>query len=846
MSSTLWRCLVFSLCVSPLAFFAAPTTPEPTSSSGVKDELITAIAQELRTFRNTGTVLYVAAHPDDENTELITAFSRGRGYRTAYLSLTRGDGGQNELGPEFGEKLGVARTQELLAARQRDGGRQFFSRAIDFGFSKTPEETLAIWDRKEVLGDVVRVIRKFRPDVIITRFPIPPGSGGHGHHTASAILAVEAFKLAGDPTAYPEQLAQGLKPWQTKRIGWNVSTWGGVSPLQGPTVPVDIGGTDPVTGEPFGTIANQSRAMHKTQGLGFFAARSGGPGPNLQTFMLFAGDAPTADIMDGVDCTWTRVPGGVELIPLIDAAVAAYNPANPSASLPALLALRTKLRALPVDALVDDKRRALDHIIQSCLGLTVETTLAQAEVVPGESLLLHHEATSSAAFPVRWISVRYPTLKSDLKIRAELTVNQSVSRDSTRVLPLITPPSQPYWLRHEGTAGMFRVDDTSLIGEPENPPAFPVEFIFEIGGQTLVVADEPVQLIAGAFPAQAKRRLTVIPPVSLDFAEAIELLTPGSTKDVTVEITAARTGSSGKLHLDAAVDWVVSPATQSFSLARSGEKSRLTFKVTAPSRSDSSVLTASAEIDEARYGTERYLLNYSHLPVQLLQRTAQIKAVSLDVQIRGQHIGYLPGAGDSIPESLVQLGYTVTRLTGADLTAEKLRGLDAVVLGVRAVNERKDLAANLTALYAWVEAGGTVIAQYNRPNDALNESLLGPYKLSLKGQAPALRVTDETAAVTILTPDHPVLNTPNKIVPADFDGWVQERGAYFASSWDEEHYTPILAMNDPGEKPLKGSLLVAKHGKGWYVYTGLSFFRQLPAGNPGAHRLFANLVSLGK
>jgi LmbE family N-acetylglucosaminyl deacetylase len=840
MSFPFWRRLLFSLGLARLAVCLAPAATVSLPPA--------AIAQELRFFRTTGSVLYVAAHPDDENTELITAFSRGRGYRTAYLSLTRGDGGQNELGPEFGEKLGVARTQELLAARRRDGGQQFFTRAIDFGFSKSPEETLGIWDRSQVLGDVVRVIRKFQPDVIITRFPIPPGSGGHGHHTASAILAVEAFKLAGDPLAYPEQIAQGLKPWQPKRVGWN--RWDpqpgrDPGPLTGPTVRFDIGGVDPVSGEPFGTIANQSRAMHKTQGLGGFATRAGGPGPNLQNFLLLAGDPPAADIMDGVDTTWSRVPGGAELIPLIDAAIAGFNLANPSASVPALLTLRTKLQTLPRDALIDDKRRAFDRIIQSCLGLVVETTLPQAEEVPGEKLSLRHKATVTSLFPVRWISVRYPSLKAELKIRTDLAAGQPVSRDTTRALPRSTPLSQPYWLRHEGTTGMFQVDDPLLIGEPENPPAFPVEFVFEVGGQTIAMADEPVQLMAGAPPAQAQRRLTVIPPVSLGFASELELFAPGAIKEVTVEITAARAGSTGTLRLDAPADWKIYPATHPFNLARIGDKSRLSFKVTAPDQTGSANLIASAEIGGVRYGTERYLLNYAHLPLQLLQHSAQIKAVSCDFRIRGQRIGYLPGAGDSLAENLTQLGYAVTPLTGADLTPEKLHGLDAVVIGVRAFNERDDLAQNLPALYAWVEAGGTVVAQYNRPN-GLKAPQLGPYKLSIEGPAPALRVTDETAPVTILAPDHPVLNSPNKIVPADFDGWVQERGAYFPSSWDEEHYVPIFAMNDPGEKPLKSSLLIAKHGKGYYVYTGLSFFRQLPAGTPGAYRLFANLISLGK
>jgi len=821
------------------------------------------LVQQLRTFASTGTVLHLAAHPDDENTQLITAMARGRGYRTAYLSITRGDGGQNELGKDFDEKLGVLRTQELLAARRLDGGRQFFTRAIDYGYSKSPEEALRIWNHDAVLGDVVRVIRTFRPDVIITRFPVPPGSGGHGQHTASAMLAVEAFRLAADPSAYPDQIKQGLQPWQARRIGWN--GWGGnPSPLDGPIIQFDIGGADPVTGEPFATIANQSRGMHKTQSLGFFSARTGGAGPNLQTFQLLAGlpgdwpgqtpagqqagtvPAPANDLMDGVDTTWARIPGGAALIPLIDDALAQFNPAVPSASVPALLAIRKQLDALKsTDPLVKEKRGDLDRLIAACLGLTVETILTQAEAVPGEQLALRHEVSLDAPVPVRWISVRYPARKGDLKVYADLKPGVPAMRETQQTLPAATRPSQPYWLRSEGATGIFHVDEPTLIGTPENAPAFPVEFHFEVAGQSLVLADEPVQIIVGASEAQQRRRLAVIPPVSLGFSHGLELFAPGATKDVTIEVTAARAGSRGSLSLAAPAGWTVSPAKRFFTLAAAGERASLTFSVTAPATPSAGDLRATAEVGGATYGTERLVLDYPHLPVQLLQRPAQTQLVALDVQTRGKRIGYLPGAGDSIPESLLQLGYDVVTLVDADLAPARLAGLDAVVIGVRAFNDRTELAANLPGLYAWVEAGGTVVAQYNRPN-GLKATALGPYELSIEGPAPRLRVTDETAPVTFLAPDHPVLNTPNKITAADFEGWVQERGAYFPSKWDEARYTAVLAMNDPGEEPLRSSLLVAPHGKGWFVYTGLSFFRQLPAGHPGAHRLFANLVSLGK
>ena len=412
----------------------------------------------------------------------------------------------------------------------------------------------------------------------------------------------------------------------------------------------------------------------------------------------------------------------------------------------------------------------------------------------------------------------------------------------TLTIPRNTPLTHPYWLREEPAAGIFRVADTKLIGQPENPPPFPVEYVFEVNGQPLIVTDEP---LAATETGKPGRRLAIISPVSLRFGSGVALFAPGAKKTVEVEITAARADTAGTLSIETPAGWAVSPASQPFKLAKSGEKTRLTFTVTAPAQAGSGNLLARAEIGGARFSNQRVEIRYDHIPVQLLQPPSRLKVAAFDFAIRGKSVGYLPGAGDDTAESLAQLGYTVTTLAGADLTPEKLRGLDAVVIGVRAFNERTDLATNLAGLFAYVENGGTVVAQYNRPN-GLQAPRLGPYPLSIAGNAPQWRVTDETAPVTFLAPEHAALTTPNKIVPADFNGWVQERGAYFPSSFDAEHYTPLLAMSDPGEPPLKSSVLVAQHGNGYFVYTGLAFFRQLPAGVPGAYRLFANLVSLGK
>ena len=790
-----------------------------------------AILEDLRSFREMGSVLYIAAHPDDENTLLIAYLSRGRNYRTAYLSVTRGDGGQNVLGPEFGEKLGVARTQELLAARRLDGGRQFFTRAIDFGYSKDYRETLSIWDKQQVVSDIVRVIRTFRPDVVITRFS-PQPSGTHGHHTASAVLGLEAFKLAGDPKAFPEQLGD-LAPWQPKRIFAN----GRGAETNTNSLRLEISGKDPVLGISFEELATRSRAMHITQGFDNFRCFGGGGGTRSESFQLLDGEPATNDIMDGVDTTWGRVPGGAEIGTMAGEIIAQFNPQDPAASVPALLKLRSQLAALPAkDSVVAEKMEQLDRILQNCLGLSVETTIADAEVVPGEELKLHSTAIVRSSIPVVWNGWHQATAPG-----RRLVPNQPVSQDLTFTLPTHTPLTQPYWLREEPTAGMFRVEDPKLIGYPENPPAFSFKHLFMVAGsQPLWISDEPVQILTNSTKSEIRRRLNVIPPVALSLGSDVELFPPGKSRPVEVEVTAFRAGVAGTLQLEAPVGWKVVPATKPFHLAAVGDHATSKFTVIAPAESTTAKIVAVADVGGVHYDNEHVEINYPHIPPQLLQPPASIKAVSLDLAIRGSRIGYLPGAGDSVDDSLKQMGYAVTTLTDADLTPERLRGFDAVVIGVRAFNVRTNLAPQLPGLFAYVEAGGTVVAQYNRPDNSRTLKL-APFDLRLSGD----RVTDENAPVIFLAPDHPALNTPNKITDADFAGWIQERGVYFPNQWDE-HFTPILACGDRGETPLKSGLLVAKYGKGYFVYTGLAFFRELPAGVPGAYRLFANLVSLGK
>ncbi len=587
---------------------------------------------------------------------------------------------------------------------------------------------------------------------------------------------------------------------------------------------LEISGQDPVLGISFGELAGRSRAMHKTQGFGNFSG--GGRGETrTENFQLLAGDSATNDILDGVDTTWNRVPGGGAIGKMTGEIISQFKPADPAASVPELLKLRAALRDLDShDPVVVEKRILLDRILQNCLGLSAETTISDAEAVPGEALKLKLSATVKSSAPVKWVAVRFPTIMRDVKINIELPANQTQSRDSVETLPLGTPLSQPYWLQQEGAPGMFHVKSPGLIGTPENPPVLPEEQIFEVSGQTLVVPDSPVQ--AKKNSDEMSESLKVIPPVSLRFGSEVGIFNPGAQRAVDVMVIAYRANTVGNLRLEIPEGWKVSPAKQPFHITTVGETQHFQFEVTGPARPASAKIIADATIGGAHFSSDRVEIKYRHIPMQLLQPLATMKAVDLNLATRGHKIGYVPGAGDSVDEALREMGYEVTTLSDEDLTREKLRDFDAVVIGVRAFNVRTNFAEHLPGLFSYVENGGTVVAQYNRPDNS-RALKMAPFDLRISGD----RVTDENAAITFLAPEHPVLNTPNKITVADFAGWVQERGIYFPSEWDQ-HFTPILACSDPGEAPLKGSLLVAQYGKGYFIYTGLVFFRELPAGIP--------------
>lgn len=785
-----------------------------------------------------GRVLYIAAHPDDENTNLMAFWANGSLYDAAYLSVTRGDGGQNILGPELGERLGVIRTEELLDARRIDHARQFFTRALDFGFSKAADETLHIWDHDKILADVVWVIRNFRPDVIVTRFS-PEDDKTHGHHTASAILAMEAFEAAADPKRFPEQLVF-VKPWQATRLVWNTSPFFFTNrnlPFDptGLTV-LETGVYNPLLGKSYAEIAAASISMHKSQGVGGLPRR----GSRKEYFKPLKGQPMTSSLFEGVDTTWSRVPNSESVATEIREITSKFNPADPAASLPDLLKLRQTMSGNQDGAWIPEKKTEVDKIIAACLGLHVEASAATETFTPGQTAAIKLEAINRSNIPVTLQEARFPNTGDSSKIDAALPSNELVTKDLSYRIPNDAPYSQPYWLRKPASLGTFAVDDQKIIGLPENPPALPVEIVLQINGQKLRYIVDTKYRTADAVAGEPPRPLVIAPPAFVNVLNSVFMFPTNQPKPVSVRVTSAAGAAKGDLKLAAPHGWEVSPTSIPVDLKATNAEMVGTFNVKPPDENGEGTLRAIVSIEGRDYSLERVRISYLHIGVQTLMPPAQAKLVRADIRKKGEHIGYIPGAGDDVPESLRQIGYSVKMLSEPEITAKNLAQFSAVVLGIRAYNTQDRISNWLPELFDYVKEGGVAIAQYNTTAD-LKTNQFGPYPLEISRD----RVTDENASVRVLAPDNPLMNVPNKITPKDFDGWVQERGLYFPNKWDPA-WTPILSCNDPKEKPLDGGLLVAKSGKGFFIYTSYSWFRQLPAGVPGAYRLFANMLSFGK
>jgi LmbE family N-acetylglucosaminyl deacetylase len=785
------------------------------------------LQQALDKLQVLGCVLYIAAHPDDENTAALAYFARGRHLRSAYLAMTRGGGGQNLIGPEQGDALALLRTQELLAARRLDGAEQYFTRAVDFGFSKTPEETFRFWGHAEALADVVWTIRSVRPDVIITRFS-PTQGGTHGHHTASAQLALEAFSAAADPARFPEQLAY-VRPWQAKRILWNSFRTEAERAAQAPGsyLTVDLGQYDPLLGKSYAELAAGSRSMHRSQGFGAVAVR----GQRLDYLEPLAGAKAGSDPLDGVDLGWSRLPGGERVGALLARARQAYRPEHPAEILPLLFQARTALAALAPDPWVELKRAELLEAIRCAAGIWVEAVADRQSVAPGETLAVTAAVVARAAAGVTLEAIQeHPR-------GATLAVNQPVTELLQIPVAADAPPSQPYWLGQGPSEGRGPAAAPALAGLPEAPAPFSCRFRLAWEGNAFELTVPVRYRFRDPVLGERYQPVAVVPAVMVNLAEPVQVFGDGGAREIALVAIAGRK-AEGVLKLQVPPGWQVQPELVPFNLAQAGDELRRTVRLTPPATAQEGELRVQVALDgHSSPALGRVRVDYPHVPLQTFFPPAVAKVVRLDLHLGGRRIGYLMGPGDEVPRSLKPLGYQVELLSDEDLASANLDRFDAIIVGIRAFNTRPRLAQLKDRLLDYVARGGTEVVQYN-VDQGLVTPALGPFPFTVA----RTRVCEESAAVTLLEPGNPLLNRPNRIGPEDFQGWVQERGLYFAKDWDPR-YTPLLSCHDSGEPASGGALLVAQHGRGRFVYTGLSFFRQLPAGVPGAYRLFANLLA---
>ncbi len=803
------------------------------------------IYNQIQKLNFLGSVLYVAAHPDDENTRLISYLSNEKKARTAYLSLTRGDGGQNLIGPELREQLGVIRTQELIEARKIDGGEQLFSRANDFGYSKTPDETLQIWDKNQVLSDVVWAIRKFQPDVIINRFDHRTSGTTHGHHTASAMLSFEAFDKVNDTAVFPEQLKL-VSVWQPKRIFFNTSWWfyGSREKFEKADKSnlnqFQLGVYYQNLGKSNQEIAALSRSRHQSQGFGSTGTR----GEENEYLEFLKGDATNdkSNIFDGIDTTWNRLKGGKAIFDLMTSIEKNFDFKNPSASVSDLVKAYQLIEKLENNHWKNIKLAEIKKIISSCSGLYLEAVSDSQEVNPGSVVKAKIEAINRSNVKMNLTSITSNPIGWTYEVPRELLNNKSITDNAEIRIPINFDYTNPYWLSQNGTDGMYRVDDQNNIGIPDIIRQVKVTFLIEIDGATIPFERNVVYKINDDVKGEVYQPLDVTPQVTSSFTEKVYIFNTNKSKTISLKIKSGKEDIQGKVKLEIPNSWKVSPSEASFKLDRKGEEQLFVFTVT-PSKEESEVLIKSKitiGVSDKVFDKNQVDINYGHIYKQMILKPAEAKAIKLDIKSNNEKIAYIMGAGDEVPKSLIQMGYEVTILKPLDISSEKLKNFDVVITGIRAYNIVTELAFKQQILFDFVKNGKTMIVQYNTTDDLVTKDL-APFTLKISRD----RVTEENAEVRFLAPEHPILNYPNKITSKDFEGWKQEQGLYYPAEYDA-NFTPILSANDKGEKEKKGALLVAKYGKGNYIYTGLSFFRELPEGVTGAFRLLANMISIGK
>lgn len=789
-----------------------------------------------------GSALYVAAHPDDENTRLLSYLANEKKLHTTYISMTRGDGGQNLLGPEIGPVMGVLRTQELLEARKIEGTHQLFTRANDFGFSKNGEETMEIWDTDAVTADVVWAIRQTKPDVIINRFDHRTSGRTHGHHTASALIAIDAFDKSADKNQYPDQL-EWVEPWKPARLFYNTSWWayGSMEAFEKADkslfVSQNTGVYYPYLGEGNSEIGARARSMHKCQGFGSTGSR----GDAIEYLELVKGDLPPSqmDILEGINTSWSRLKGGDKVEKLVSQLIQSYDFRHPEKSVPQLAAIYKAIDQIEDTFWKKIKQDEIVELILACSAIYAEARTPMHKMAPGDELSVEIEFSQEKESPVSLLSVT--------GMGQTFLPENSESRDAkvlvwkkNVLLPEDTPYTLPYWLWQKGTLGMLEVERQQDIGKPLTDKTVVFRFLIKVGNIEIPFEKELIHQYTDPERGTTYRPLEIIPALSVKPQTQVIIFPDGAAREVTINLHAWSDDLKGTLSLPVPQGWSVTPASIDFTLDKKDTSQDFVFTVTPPENAAETTIVPVAQIGSQIFDGMLTDINYDHIPYQVVRMPADIKIARLNIQNYAQKIAYIMGAGDEIPQSLRNIGCQVDVIEASQISSDFLSSYDAVVLGVRAYNTVPDLKYKQDILMDYIKQGGNVVVQYNVNRRLVTEDF-SPYPVSLSRK----RVTMEDSEVRIINPTHPALNIPNKIGADAFDGWVQERGLYYPEKWDDR-FSTLISCNDKNEEPLDGSILVAPYGKGHFVYTGISFFRQLPAGVSGAYLLFANLISLGK
>ena len=809
--------------------FAIAQTEAPKSSA--------EILQALHKLNTVGSVLYVAAHPDDENTRLLSYMSKEQKVRTGYLSITRGDGGQNLIGKEQGEMLGLIRTQELLAARRTDGAEQFFTRAFDFGYSKTPEETFNFWNRDSILSDMVWVIRNFKPDVMICRFPTT-GEGGHGHHTASAILALQAFDDAANPQKFSWQLKH-TQVWQARSIFWNTFNFGTTNTTAENQIKFDVGVYNPLLGKSYGEIAAESRSFHKSQGFGSAKQR----GQALEYFKYLKGDSCKNHVLENINLTWGRMKGTDEIQQAINSCIKQFNHQHPEEILPQLIQVYRIIKEFTNQDNTAKhwqkiKLQEVEQLILACSGLWIECSADDYSVVPGGNFLLKCEVAGRSKSNIKINKIIFEN--QDSIINKSLVYNENVQIKHRYTVAESASYSNPYWLNKAHLAGTFDIADKLLIGGAENAAALNVAVNISINDFEMTLMKPVIYKSTDPVKGEIYRPFEVLPAVTINFNETVYALTDANTKNIDVVVKANTANVRGTIALSAlGFDLTYN---KEISIAKKGDELIVPVTIKRAANAQSGKLQAKVLLNGKVYNQSIRRINYDHIPAQFVLSEAETKILNIDIKKLGTNIGYIPGAGDEIPACLKQIGYKITELSDQMIEKENLNVYDAIVTGVRAYNTNERLQIYHPKLMEYIKNGGNLIVQYNTNNRiGPVKAVIGPYPFTISRE----RVTDENAKMNLLDVAHPAFTSPNKIEAKHFENWVQERGIYFASELDA-NYKTLISAHDPSEADNNGSLIVGPYGKGNFVYTGLAFFRQLPAGVDGAYQLFVNLMSLPK